>query len=123
MQALASDKNNILYLYDLPKDVVTSVKICKVFEEAGVVINTKPQIKIIEARPFATAMVKIDNPADFEKAKDKLRYFEIDGKPCRALPFDRDLLGEGKKRIVDQNVFVQKIPKNTSLQELEEHFK
>ena len=101
MQSLITDKNNILYLYDLPKDIITSVKICKVFEEAGITINTKPQIKNIDTRPFSTAMVKIDNPAEFEKAKEKLRYFEIDGKPCRALPFDRDLLGEGKKRIVD----------------------
>lgn len=46
-------------------------------------------------------MVKIDDSADFEKAKTALKYFKIDDKECRALPFDRDLLGVARTKIAD----------------------
>jgi hypothetical protein len=39
-----------------------------------------------------------------------MRYFEIDGKPCRALPFDKELLGTNRQKLVDHNLFVRKIP-------------
>lgn len=41
-------------------------------------------------------MVKINDPEKFKRACEKMRYFEIDGKPCRALPFDKELLGSNK---------------------------
>ena len=43
-----------------------------------------------------------------------MRYFEIGGKPCRALPFDRSLLGSNKEKLVDQSVFV-KFPKDSKI--------
>ena len=51
-----------------------------------------------------------------------MRYFEIDGKPCRALPFDRSLLGSNRDKLFEQSVFV-KIPKNILHKDLEETFK
>ena len=51
-----------------------------------------------------------------------MRYFEIDGKPCRALPFDRSLLGSNKEKLFDQSVFV-KLPKNILHKDLEDKFK
>ena len=50
-----------------------------------------------------------------------MRYFEIDGKPCRALPFDRSLLGSNKEKLFDQSVFV-KLPKNILHKDLESSF-
>jgi len=55
-------------------------------------------------------MVKINDQEKFKRACEKMRYFEIDGKPCRALPFDKELLGSNKIKLVDHNVFVKKIP-------------
>jgi len=50
-----------------------------------------------------------------------MRYFEIDGKPCRALPFDRSLLGSNKEKLFDQSVFV-KLPKDILHKDLEKIF-
>ena len=50
-----------------------------------------------------------------------MRYFEIDGKPCRALPFDRSLLGSNKEKLFDQSVFV-KLPKDILHRDLERIF-
>jgi RNA recognition motif-containing protein len=50
-----------------------------------------------------------------------MRYFEIDGKPCRALPFDRSLLGSNKEKLFDQSVFV-KLPKDVLHKDLEKLF-
>jgi len=50
-----------------------------------------------------------------------MRYFEIDGKPCRALPFDRSLLGSNKEKLFDQSIFV-KLPKDILHRDLEKIF-
>jgi len=47
-----------------------------------------------------------------------MRYFEIGGKPCRALPFDRSLLGSNKEKLIDQSVFV-KLPKNMKISHID----
>lgn len=52
-----------------------------------------------------------------------MRYFEIDSKPCRALKFDRDLLGANRQKLVDHNVFVRKLPAELKADELHEEFK
>lgn len=65
-------------------------------------------------------MVSIKDPAQFEQACEKMRYFTINDKPCRALPFDRQLLGSNKEKLTSHNVFV-KLPKeikHTDLQRL-----
>jgi len=41
-----------------------------------------------------------------------MRYFEIDGKQCRGLQFDRQLLGSNKEKLLTHNVFVKNIPKH-----------
>jgi hypothetical protein len=63
------DRQNILYLYDLPKEVVTSVLIAEAFKKyADVILTGVPQIKRDATRPFFTAMVKIDDKEKFELA-------------------------------------------------------
>ena len=68
-------------------------------------------------------MVAIKNPEDWKQASEKMRYFEIGGKPCRALPFDRALLGINKETLFEQSVFV-KLPKNNKIlhEDLEKMF-
>jgi hypothetical protein len=118
------DKQYILYLYDLPKETVTSVKLAQLFkDQAGIELDQAPQIKRDITRPFYSAMVKINDPEKFKRACEKLRYFEIEGKQCRALPFDKDLLGSNKEKIKDNNVFVKKIPAEIKAAVLEEIFK
>jgi len=92
-----SDKQNIIYLYDLPKENITSVKLANLFKEkADIDLDIAPQIKRDITKPFYTAIVRINDPEKFKRACEKLRYFEIDGKPCRALPFDKDILGTNR---------------------------
>ena len=50
-----------------------------------------------------------------------MRYFQIDGCPCRALPFDHSLLGSNKEKLFDQTIFV-KLPKDILHKELENIF-
>lgn len=52
-----------------------------------------------------------------------MRYFEIDGKQCRSLQFDKDLLGQQKIRLVSNNIFVRKIPKGMKHEELDRLFR
>jgi len=57
-------EQNLIYLYDLPKDKVSSTKIAEAFkEQCGVKLDPKPQIKMDPTRPFYSAMVIIkDTP-------------------------------------------------------------
>ena len=95
MQFNSSDQNqNLIYLYDLPKDETDSRKIAIAFKEmADVVLETKPQIKKDLTKPFYSAIVCIKDPEAFAKAVEAMKYFKINGKQCRALQFDRQLLG------------------------------
>jgi hypothetical protein len=43
-----------------------------------------------------------------------LRYFKIGDKPCRALPFDRALLGSNREKLFEQSVFVR-FPKDKKI--------
>ena len=53
-------EQNLIYLYDLPKDGVSSVKIAEAFyAQCGIRLDTKPQIKMDPTRPFYSAMVAI----------------------------------------------------------------
>jgi RNA recognition motif-containing protein len=36
-----------------------------------------------------------------------MKYFEIDGKQCRGLPFDKDLLGSNRNTTNKNNVFIK----------------
>ena len=57
-----------------------------VFEsQAKVVLENRPQIRKDITRQFYSAIVNIKDDLQFHQACEKMRYFEIDGKPCRAL--------------------------------------
>lgn len=51
-----------------------------------------------------------------------MRYFDIDGKPCRGLQFDKALLGNNREKLMTHNVFVRTIPKEMRHKEIEEKF-
>jgi len=71
----------LLYLYDLPKDEFTSIKLCEAFKnQAGVTLESQPQIKRDYARPFYSGILSISDTEQFKNACEKMKYFEIDGK-------------------------------------------
>lgn len=121
------EHQNLIYLYDLPKEDISSTKIAMKFKDnAGITIG-QPQIKRDITKPFYTAIVKVDKLEDFNAACEKMRYFEIDGvdgkvKQCRALPFDKQFLGNNKEKLIAHNIFVKNIPKDQKLAAFEEEF-
>lgn len=105
---------NLIYLYDLPKEETSSTKIALLLKDIADVthLDTKPQIIKDISRPFYTAIVSIKDPEAYERACKRMRYFELERKPCRALPFDRSLLGgNNRERLLATNVFV-KLPRS-----------
>ena len=111
-----------LYLYDLPKNDITSVKLAEIFKQNEIKISTqKPQINRDLFKPHWSAIVPLEE--DFEQAKNKMKYFMIGGRAVRSLPFDQLLRGDNKKKIQDNNVFY-KFPKgqDQSYDELETRF-
>ena len=51
-----------------------------------------------------------------------MKFFKIGGKPCRALQFDKQLLGSNKEKLAGSNVFVRSIPKNLEHEDLQKKF-
>lgn len=51
-----------------------------------------------------------------------MKFFEIDGKMCRALKFDKTLLGSNKDKLINNNIFVRNIPKDSNLKDLHEKY-
>lgn len=118
-----TDKN-ILYLYDLPKDTVSSVKIAsKIKELTKHEVADPPQIRRDPNKPFYTAQVKINEPERFKEIANTLKYFDIDGKPCRALPYSKELTAASRAITNKANVFVKGLPKEIDSQKLEQKFK
>ena len=76
------DQNqNLIYLYDLPREETDSRRIAMAFKEkAGISLDTKPQIRKDITRPFFSAIVSIKDVTDFNRACEKMKYFEIQGK-------------------------------------------
>jgi len=106
-----TEKRNYLYLYDLPKKDVTSVKLAEAFKAQGIDIGTKkPQINRDLFKPFYSAVIHIEEPKNYEDAKDKMKYFFLDQCQVRSLPFDKDLKGDNKNKIMNHNIFY-KMPK------------
>ena len=57
---MATEKQNLIYLYDLPKKEVDSKKIAMAFKDkADVDLKQRPQIRKDITRPFWTAIVNI----------------------------------------------------------------
>lgn len=105
---------NLIYLYDLPKEETSSTKIALLLKDIADVthLDAKPQIIKDISRPFYTAIVSIKDAEAYERACKRMRYFELERKPCRALPFDRSLLGgNNRERLMATNVFV-KLPRS-----------
>jgi hypothetical protein len=81
-------ETNMIYLYDLPSKQYTSVELAKVIKEkTGINLEHMPQVRRDAAKPFYTAVIKVDNPEQFAKVIKELRFFNLGGKPCRALPY------------------------------------
>jgi len=53
----------------------------------------------------------VDDSTQYEKAKKDMRYFKIENFPVRALPYDKELRGEAKQKVMQNNVFY-KVPKD-----------
>ena len=51
-----------------------------------------------------------------------MKYFEIEGKQCRALQFDKQLLGSNKEKLLSHNVFVKSVPKDLKHSDLQKKF-
>jgi len=121
--ATGDQQQNLIYLYDLPKDETDSRKIAIAFKEkAGVLLDTKPQIRKDITRPFYSAIVSIKDPIAFNKAVEAMKYFTIGEKQCRGLQFDKQLLGSNKEKLLSHNVFVRAIPKDLSHSDLQKKF-
>lgn len=132
---MIAENKPFIYLYDLPKSIVTSVKITDVIRKACAYELTEP-VQFKEARismhtgllsPLINGIIKVDQK-DFATVAKAIKYFEItDGQSkvwqCRALPFDKDLIG-GQKNIMNlkQNVFLRSIPKDWTSKTVEETF-
>lgn len=108
------ERKNYLYLYDLPRETTTSNKLATIImEKTGHILERKPQIRRDLNRPFYTAIITIPENESFQKVSQALRYFDLDDKMCRALPFDNELQGANQARLLEQNVFIHHIPKET----------
>jgi len=124
-----------IYLYDMPKSIVTSVKIAEIIKkESGYELTEPVQFKDPRVSPFSglpspliAGIIKVDQSEHLKVAK-AIKYFEVsDGQSkvwsCRALPFDKDLIG-GNKNIINlrQNVFLTKVPKDWTSKDVETKF-
>ena len=118
---MQAETKNILFLYDLPKESTTSQRIATIVKELGgydLGLNNPPQIRRDPNKHFFNAIIKINEPAKFNEVAEKLRTFEIDGKCCRALPFDKAFLGSKSSALKDFAVFF-KFDKNEKDQQVQ----
>ena len=101
----------LIYLYDLPKSLVTSVKVndiikraCNGYELSEPVQFKEPRISTTTGlpSPLVNGIIKVDQNK-FNEVVEAIKYFSIadssDDKKvwsCRALPYDKDLIGNQK---------------------------
>lgn len=69
--------------------------------------SNPPQIRRDPNKHFYSAFVKITDPSKFNEVADKMRTFDIEGKSCRALPFDRSFLGANRSALKDYSIFIK----------------
>lgn len=104
-------EKNLIYFYELPKDNTTSTKLAdKIKSLTDYNISEHPQIRRDPNKTFYSAIIKINDPK-FKEIASKIKYFDIEGKQCRALPFDRELLGVNRAQANKSNVFVKGLDK------------
>jgi polyadenylate-binding protein len=82
-----------------------------------------PQVRRDPNKPFYSAVIKIENTDKFHDVVKKLRFFKLEGYPCRALPYNPELLRSNIGKLDEHNLFVRKIPKTIHSDGLEETFK
>ena len=105
----------LLYLYDLPKERTTSTVLAsKIKELTKCDLNEPAQIRRDPNKPFYTAIVKINEMDKFKEVCQAMKYFEIDGKPCRGLPYTKELLAANRQVTNKANVFIKGIDKTIS---------
>ena len=98
--------DTLFYLYDLPKDSVTSIQIHEAFSKIGIDIKTRPQIKRAHFTPFYSAKVKLNNVTDMAKAKKEFKYPKICGRQARGLPWIPNVVGQDKRtQLIKNNIF------------------
>lgn len=115
------DKANLLYFYDLPD--TTSVKLAEIMKQkSNYDLQNPAQFMKDITKPFTNAIVRINDSEKLDQVARDLRYFEIDGKPCRALKFDRDLLGANRQKLIENSVFVRGLPTELKADKLHEEF-
>lgn len=77
----AKQRENLLYIYDLPKKETTMVKLAKqIFDKTGVLITKPPQIKRDIMRPMYNAFISFENceyqrESDLNQVFENMRYF------------------------------------------------
>lgn len=118
------DQKQLFYLYDLPKDLITSSKIAaKIKELTKYELAELPQIRRDPNKPFYTAILKINEPERFKEIAQAMKYFDIDGRQCRGLPFQKELLAVNRANTNKGNVFIKGLAKDINSAQLEELFK
>eukprot|EP00347_Sterkiella_histriomuscorum_P002960 403366140 len=112
---------NILHLYDLPKEDITIIQIAKIIKQkAQYDIKEMPIIKRNANKPFYTAMVKInDTQRKFDQIAKAMKYFEINGKQCRALPQYKEFTIQNIEKCT---LFVKNLWKTMTSKKLEDIF-
>ena len=136
MAQIIPDNKQLIYLYDLPKELVTSVKIAKIIKDAAnydlqepvQFRDCKPHPTSGLVSPFQYGIIKVDTN-QWQAVAKAIKYFDItDGDEsrkwqCRALPFDRELLGVNKNNTNQQlNVFVKNIDNSVNTKTLDSTF-
>merc|ERR1712166_1395141 len=123
MQTRLPQSKNLLYVYDLPRDGYTSVSLAKIIKEkTGYDLDRIPQVRRDLNKPFYQAVIQINDESRLREVAKALRYFNIQGKPCRALPFTNELLGTNVTKLGGQNIFVRKVDKHCYGEEFENIF-
>ena len=108
MSAFVDTTRPLIYLYDLPKSIATSIKINQIIKDkCGVELQEPVQFKDPRPHaltgiqsPFCIGIIKVD-AADYKRVAEGIKYFEMsDGSSkvwqCRALPYDKDLVGQNR---------------------------
>lgn len=116
---MTDPNQGILFLYDLPKDVTTEIKIQSTIKDlTGYDLPELPQIIIDPFNPFCKAKVRIPDTEMFNEIKQKLKYFEFEGFKCRALPCLKEFDGNDSNSKF-MNLFVKGLPKDYSAKDLD----
>eukprot|EP00347_Sterkiella_histriomuscorum_P014149 403361976 len=123
---METSQQNILYLYGLPKDNLTSLIIAIVIKDlTNYEVKVQPQINRDLNKQFYSAMVKINDTDEdeFKQIARKMKYFEIDSKPCRALPYSKQAIRSLGNEMGQTNVLlVKNLDKSITSQQLDEIF-